>query len=471
MPTIQMPAHGWTPRAYQADAWRASRNRNIHTIVLAWARRHGKDEMAMHTTAIKALERVGNYYHALPHYSQARKAIWEARNPHTGRIRWQDAFPSEVVKKVDNQTMMLTLINGSTWQLVGSDNIDALMGTTPTGVVFSEAALSDPTTYAFFRPILLENSGWSMHVSSTRGKNHFYHLFQSLRLDPTAFVSHISAYDTDVFTDAQLQNELRTYIRLYGEALGRSLFEQEYLSNWDAAVVGSVWGQELTQLEKTNRVQPLIHDPRFPVHTSWDLGVSDPTAILFWQSIAGQERLIDWYQSSDSGLEHFVDVLNHKPYVYGDHLWPHDGAAREFGSGTSRKSQAKRLGLNVRVMPNVPKTDSIALGSQLIKRTVINADPDKPAINPEDNCEFILQTLKQYRFKFSPETKTMSKNPVHDEHSHIADALATYAIARAAPGRVATPSSPEVLAEEKTFNHTRMRHLLNSQTSVRGAWG
>lgn len=426
----------------------------------------------MHITAIKALERVGNYYHALPHYSQARKAIWEARNPRTGRIRWRDAFPPEVIKRVDNQTMLIELVNGSTWQLVGSDNIDALMGTTPTGVVFSEAALSDPTTYAFFRPILLENDGWSMHVSSTRGKNHFYQLFQSLKGEPSAFVSHISAYDTNVFTDAQLQNEMRTYIRLYGEALGRSLFEQEYLSNWEAAVVGAVWGRELNEMESKDRVQPIIHDPRFPVNTSWDLGVSDPTAILFWQSIGGQERLIDWYQATDTGLEHFVQVLNQKPYTYGEHIWPHDGAAREFGSGISRKSQAKRLGLNVRVMPNIPKTDSIALGSQLIKRMFVNANPDRMPTNPEDDCSFVLETLKQYRFKFNAENKTMSKAPVHDEHSHISDALATYAISKAGVNRISIPQSPEALSEEKQFNSVRLRTIMNrTGDQPRGAWG
>lgn len=445
------------------------RQQDIHTIVLAWARRHGKDDVALHGTAIKAMERVGNYYHALPKYSQARKAIWEARNPHTGRIRWQESFPDEIISKTDNQTMMLTLKNGSTWQLIGSDNVDSLMGTTPAGVAFSEAAMADPTTYAFFRPILLENNGWSMHVSSTRGKNHFYQLYEAMKDNPHAYVSHISARDTTVFSEVQLVEEMRNYIRLYGETLGRSLFEQEYLSNWEAAVVGAVWGAELVQMEEEGRITPFDHDKRFPVDTSWDLGVSDPTVIFFWQTVGNQPRLIDWYSDTDIGLEQYAEVIHSKSYHYRDHYWPHDGAQREFGTGTSRKSQAKRLGLNVKVMPNVPKSDSIAAASQLLKAMWINADPDRAPDNPTDDCRFVLEALKQYRFKYSEEHKILSQKPVHDWTSHYADALQCYGLARIKDVQIARPTiRPK---GDEAFNNTRLADIRSAMSKRAGVWG
>lgn len=464
MTTLTLPANGWTPRDYQLPAWRAMQNDDIKTVVLAWARRHGKDEIALHATAIKAMKRVGNYYHALPKYSQARKAIWEARDPHSGLIRWKQAFPPQIIDHVDNQTMMVKFKNGSTWQLIGSDNIDALMGTTPAGVVFSEAALADATTYAFFRPILLENKGWSIHVSSTRGKNHFYDLYKANEHSPHAFVSHISAEDTDVFTEAELDEELRTYVRLYGEALGRSLFDQEYLSRWEAAVVGAVWGRELRDMDREGRIQPLPYDPRFPVNTSWDLGVGDPTVILFWQSVGGSERLIDWLQEADTGLEFFVDQINRRGYLYGEHFWPHDGAHREFGAGISRRAQAKRMGLNVKVMPNIPKTDSLALASQLLKRSYINASDDAPA---KGDCTVALNAFKAYRFKFDDKTKMLSKKPVHDENSHLADALQTYAIARATDFSVHTP----MVAPQHKFSDVRVSDILRARSAIRGAFG
>ena len=49
----------------------------------------------LHHCACAAHERVGNIWYLLPEYSQCRKAIWQAINPHTGKLRLDEAFPIE----------------------------------------------------------------------------------------------------------------------------------------------------------------------------------------------------------------------------------------------------------------------------------------------------------------------------------------------------------------------------------------
>lgn len=421
MSIIQLPANGWKPREHQMGAWGAMQNPDIRTHILAWHRRAGKDEVALHHAAIKAMQRVGNYWHMLPQQEQARKAIWDAVNPHTGKVRWKDAFPEEIIQHVDNQSMKLTFVNGSTWQLVGSDNYDSLVGTTPVGMTLSEAALADPAAFAFFRPILLENKGWSVHISSVRGKNHFYNQFLSAQNNPRAFAQHLSALDTGIFSEEDLMEERRDYINDYGSALGNSLFEQEYLSLWDSATIGAVFGKEIRDLREAGRDVPLVYDPRYPVHTSWDLGVADDTVILFWQDVGNTARLIDWYSASDTGLEHYAEILRSKPYHYSHHIGPHDIAVREWGTGISRMAQAKALGIHFERVPNTPKGDAIAAGAALLARTYVNVQ--EGVEDPEEDCEFILNALAEYRFAFNKTTKIMSRNPVHDWTSHYADAF------------------------------------------------
>ena len=375
---VELPAHGWTPRPAQMNAWRALR-KGVRTVILAWHRRMGKDEVALHNAAIKTMERVGNYWHMLPIQEQARKAIWEAVNPRTGRVRWKDAFPDELIQHVDNQTMKLTMVNGSTWQVLGSDNYNSLVGTTPVGITYSEDALGDPNAHSFFRPILLENNGWSLHISSVRGRNHFYDRVQTYKDDPNAFVEVLSAEDTGLFTPLQLAAERAAYIAERGAAVGNALFEQEYLSNWDAAVVGAIFGQEIKDIYETGRALPLAYDPRFPVDTSWDLGVADTNVILFWQTVGNYERLIDWYSSSDVGIDHYAEVLASKRYFYGSHIAPHDIANREWGlNGMTRLDHARSLGIHFERMPNIAKADSIAAASQLLRRMQINVHDTKP---------------------------------------------------------------------------------------------
>lgn len=53
-------------------------------------RRWGKDEITLSATCELAHKRIGSYWHCLPEYAQARKALWTAVNPHTGRRRIAD---------------------------------------------------------------------------------------------------------------------------------------------------------------------------------------------------------------------------------------------------------------------------------------------------------------------------------------------------------------------------------------------
>lgn len=433
----------------------------------------GKDEIALHNCAIKAMERVGNYWHMLPMQEQARRALWEGVNPKTGRVRWKDAFPDEIIKHVDNQGMKVTFQNDSTWQLLGSDNYNSLVGASPVGLTMSEAALADPAAFGFFRPILLENNGWSLHISSVRGRNHFKALFDNAMADPASFAELLSAEDTGIFTPMQLAAERKFYIDQYGSAFGNAMFEQEYLSSWDAAIIGAVWGDELKQLRLEGRAAPFIYDPRFPVYTSWDIGVGDPTYCLFWQIIGNRPRLIDWYSSTDTGVDHYAEVLSKKPYYYAKHIGPHDIISRGGGSANSWFEQGRKVGLNFERMDNTAKLDSIAAGSYLIRQMEINVK-DAQVDDPMDDCEFILSAITQYRFKFDQTLKVMSKNPVHDWTSHPSDALMTFALwFTEQKGIVGRPSQVQGRAAEvMAHDPRRLRDIFaQHQAKRKGAFG
>ena len=133
--------------------------------------------MTLHHVACAAHERVGNYWYMLPEAEQARKALWNAVNPHTGKLRLEEAFPNELRAGQDDKGMLIKFKNGSTVQIIGSDNFNSLVGSTPVGLVFSEYALANPSAWGLLRPILLENNGWACFNSTPRGKNHFKRLF------------------------------------------------------------------------------------------------------------------------------------------------------------------------------------------------------------------------------------------------------------------------------------------------------
>jgi phage terminase large subunit len=217
----------------------------------------------------------------LPEASQARKAIWDAINPHTGKRRIDEAFPQEERRRTRNNEMFIRFENGSTWQVVGSDNYDSLVGSPPVGIVFSEWALAKPDAWTYLRPILAENGGWAIFIWTPRGRNHATRAFEARERDPNWFTQRSTALETGVFTVEQLDRERQELIDEAGsEEEGDAKFRQEYLVDFDAAVPGSYFGAQIKLATDEGRIGAFGHVPSMKVDTAWDIGVDDYTADL-----------------------------------------------------------------------------------------------------------------------------------------------------------------------------------------------
>ena len=129
MATIQIP-NNWVPRDYQRNLWDYFENGGRYAAV-AWHRRAGKDDVLLNLAATWVIDDPATYWHMLPEYAQARKAIWNAVDPHTGIRRIDQAFPHEIRANTNDQEMFIRFKTGATWQLVGSDSYDKLVGSPP----------------------------------------------------------------------------------------------------------------------------------------------------------------------------------------------------------------------------------------------------------------------------------------------------------------------------------------------------
>jgi Terminase large subunit, T4likevirus-type, N-terminal len=123
---------------------------------------------------------------------------------------------------------------------------------------------------------------------------------------------------------------------------------------WDEAPVGgAIFGEVLAKSREEQRITKVPHDPVLLVDTAWDLGVGDATAIWFSQTVGREVRLIDFYEASGEGLDHYAHVLDRRRYQYGKHWAPHDIRVRELSSGRSRIEAAASLGIRFDIAPNI----------------------------------------------------------------------------------------------------------------------
>lgn len=416
MPDINLP-NNWQCRPYQEKAWEAW-ERGVKRQLLIWHRRAGKDDYALHKTCVAAHMRIGNYWHCLPKYEQARKAIWEAINPHSGLRRINEVFPEAIRKRTDNTSMLIELRCGSIWRIVGSDNPDSLVGAPPVGIVFSEWALSNPSAWAYLAPALAENGGWADFITTPRGKNHVYAMYQMAKKNPSWFAEILSVNETGFPLD-RVEEQRLEYHSIYGEEVGNSLIDQEYFCSFNAATLGSYYGKSIERAEANNRLGLSLHDPALPVYTAWDLGISDQTVIWCFQVSSDQIRVIDLIYGTGKNLGQYVNELNGKPYNYADDFVPHDARVRDLGTGRTRLETLKSLGRK----PRLVVRHSVEDGINALRVTIEgNSLWDK-------NCDHGLEAMKQYHAEWDDERKMFKDKPYHDWTSDFADAARYMALA------------------------------------------
>jgi phage terminase large subunit len=406
--------YNFTPRQYQLPMM-AALDRGKLRLVAVWHRRAGKDKTLINVVVNKMVERVGTYFYFFPTYNQGRKILWQGMD--RSGFKFMHHIPGELIRRVDNTQMLVELTNGSILQIVGTDNIDSIVGTNPVGCVFSEYSLQNPRAWDYIRPILAENGGWAIFNYTPRGNNHGKALFEMAQKDPENwFCQKLTVDDTKVIPQKVLDQERQEIVAKDGND---ALFQQEYYCSFDVPIQGAYYGTQLLLAEKEKRITNVPYEQSLPVNTYWDLGVGDSTAIWFEQTVGMEVRIIDYYETNGEGLAHYVKVLKEKPYVYGDHYAPFDINVTELGSGKTRLHTAQELGINFRIVPRVAPDDGIDKARMLLGRCWFD----------KTKTERGLDALKSYHKEWDEENKTYKNRPNHDWASHGADAFRYLAVA------------------------------------------
>ena len=411
MPTISLP-NSWEPRWYQRPLWNYLENGGKRALGF-WHRRAGKDDVLLNRTAVAAFERPATYWTALPEYAQARKALWNAVDANTGKRRIDQAFPQELRETTNEQEMFIRFKNGSTWQLVGSDRYDSLVGAGVAGVTFSEFALANPAAWGYIRPMLEENDGWAAFITTPRGNNHAKSMFDLAKSDPRWFAEILSVNETGALSQQQQVDALKEYQAIYGIDFGRAMFEQEYLCSFSGAMVGAYWGAEVNKAEREGRIKEVAVDLGHPVHTAWDLGKASNNPIWCFQVIAGQPRIVDFYQPESDDLADWVKWLDDRGYHGTDYV-PHDIIVTEWGSKRTRLETLQSLGRKPKRLPMVSVADGLQAGRATINAAVL---ADTPRVSAG------VEGLKNYRRDWDDERKTFRETPVKDWAEHIGSAF------------------------------------------------
>jgi hypothetical protein len=351
----------------------------------------------------------GLFGYVAPYQNQARRIAWD----------YFKHYAQPLISDTNEQMMTITLVNNTKVSLFGADNADAMRGLGFSGVYMDEYGDFKPSVFGnVIRPALSDKQGWAVFAGTPKGKNQFWDIYETARRIPDEwFVLRLPASDSGLLPQSEL-NAAKAQ-------LSEDQYLQEYECSFEAAILGAFFGTEMRQAEPRIN-ERVVFTEGYPVHTAWDLGYRDDTAIWWYQVVGGEVRVIDFFAVSGADIRAIAEVVVNKGYTYGKHYLPHDARAKSLQTGRSIVEQlADHLGINhLSVVPNIGLQDGIQAIRQMLPRTWFNSV----------KCGDGIEALRQYQREYDEDKKAFRASPRHDWTSHPADAFRMLAVAwRAEP--------------------------------------
>ena len=343
----------------------------------------------------------GRYAYVAPYLSQSKSIAFD----------YLLKYSQPVLAKANQSELWVELINGARIRLFGADNPDTLRGLYLDGVVLDEYADMKPSIFgSVIRPLLADRKGWATFIGTPKGHNAFWDIYNNATQDPSWYVKVLRASQTGLLEQSELDDAAKT--------MTPDQYLQEFECDFESSILGAYFGKEMRQLTDQGRIRDVEYDPLFPVHTAWDLGYSDDTAIWFFQVVHGEIRCLDYHSSNGQPVAFYAGIIQSREaergYKYGTHWLPHDARAKTL---SSNKSVIEQLGeklpiKSIKITPNLKLQDGIQASRLALTRTWF-----------DHKCNDGIECLRQYQREYDEDKKVFRDKPRHDWTSHGADAF------------------------------------------------
>lgn len=404
---------GYDPRPLQLYLHGALRRFNV----IICHRRFGKTVFSINEMIDRGMRnqrKNPQYAYVAPTYGQAKRIAWDYLKEYTKNIPGVIVNESELRVDIPRPGMG----DRVRFVLLGAENPNTIRGMYLDGVLLDEYAEMDPTIWTqVILPALSDRKGWAIFIGTPKGKNHLWDVYRDARafMDQGSqdwFTTIYKASETGVISPEELE--------LAREAMSAEEFEQEFECSFNAALVGAYYKEEMAQAEREGRVTNVPYDKHVPVCTYWDLGKSDSTSIWFVQYVGKEYHIIDYLEDNGKEIAFYCSEILKRPYLYAEHVLPHDAAAKILGMENTRQEQIENLlgRRNVRVLKRASVEDGIAAVRRILNMCWFD----------KTKCAQGVEALKSYEKKWDAKNKVYMSTPLHNWASHPADSFRQFAM-------------------------------------------
>lgn len=373
--------------------------------ILRAGRKFRKTSLGISWLIEGALETGLTYPYIAPSKVQAKNIVWD---DHIQRIL-NHFSEQRLPYKTNEVELSIRFPNGGKVQLFGVENKEALRGISNWGGLFGDEYddWAEDIWPTIIRPNLITHASPAILAGTPKGKRGLYRMSQN----PDWKEFHYTSYDNPDLNRDEL-DELEKEYKSYGE----DFYQQEIMAEYIKPI-----GVVYKEFNEERQVKEFDYDSNLPLHVTWDFGINDPTALIWLQPYASELRVVDYYERSEVNIEHFVQVLNSKPYgPISLHTGDIAGRARTLTTGTSVIDELAKFGVHVTTMPIPSIPDQIRLAHRSIPRLFIRKCQE---------TERFIDVLNNYKYPDAKRENVINQSneiPLHDQFSHGARAFEYY---------------------------------------------
>jgi PBSX family phage terminase large subunit len=350
-------------------------------------RRFGKTFMVVDQMKGRATIPDSRIAYIAPTYQQARDICWTQLKREC----------EQAAQSINESRLEIVLVNGSMIVLRGWENIDTLRGQQFDLIVIDEIASMRnfwENWQEIIRPTLTDTKGEGIFISTPKGFNHFYDLYNMEAEDDDFKSFHFSTYDNP-HIDPEEVDKAR-------DELTEDRFAQEYLADF-RKTEGLVY-KEFDRAK--HLIKGEIKGKVVRTLAGVDFGFVHPCAVLTVLKLDDGKYAVsdEWYKTgqTDTQIAEYVAAQKFNA-VYPD---PENAGGVE---------ELRRIGVNVREV--IKGKGSVARGINLV-RELFKAE----RLFIHESCKSLIFELETYSYGDKRDKAKVDENPIK-ENDDACDAL------------------------------------------------
>lgn len=294
---------------------------------------------------------------------------------------------------------LIELSNGSTIRMGSLSTVDSCVGRSYNLIVFDEAALGADGEAAFnvaLRPTLDRPGSKAIFISTPRGRNNWFSRFYNRGFNPS-FPEWCSIH-ADYTENERMKEEDVAEAR---RSMSAAEFEQEYMASF-VTFEGQIYKYA------SENTREFVESDRGEYIAGCDPGYKDATAfvVIYYCGVEDVFWVVDEYLETGTVTSEHAKHFKYFVERYGIDSIFIDSAAAQFSADLAYIYDISTIKAKKDVLPG------IAYVQNLVEHNKLRVAP---------HCEHTLASLDQYRW--NTKEGLVAEKPVHDQYSHMADAL------------------------------------------------